>query len=99
MYVVQVVFCSRARKCLRGIALYNSYYYHSVLGSWILTSRQPHRVTSGQITHSKFLYTSSKHKSVNPQDMALKMSIVIIVIDHLDIVFLVSILCCFVCLF
>ena len=35
------------------------------VSSWILTPRQPHRVTSGRITHSTFLYTSSKHKSLN----------------------------------
>ena len=42
---------------------------HSVLkrlaGSWILASRHPHMGTSGRITHSKFCYTSSKHKSLN----------------------------------
>ena len=30
------------------------------VSSWILMSHQPHRVTTGQITHSKFFYISSK---------------------------------------
>ena len=29
-----------------------------------LTSRQPHKVTSGRITYSKFFHTSSKHESL-----------------------------------
>ena len=32
-----------------------------LVSSWILTYRQPHRVSSGRITQSKFSYTSSKH--------------------------------------
>ena len=36
-----------------------------LIGSWILTSRQPHRVTSGRITRSSNLYSSSKHESLN----------------------------------
>ena len=41
-------------------ALLRHHYYHRLffffysVNSWILTSRQPHRVTSGQNTHSKF---------------------------------------------
>ena len=39
---------------------------HSQLASsWILTSCQPHKVTSGQITCSKFFHTSLEHKSLN----------------------------------
>ena len=30
--------------------------------SWILTFRQPHRVTSGCVTRSNFFHTSSKHE-------------------------------------
>ena len=41
---------SRERRGWRGVVI-----------SWILTSHQPHRVISGRITHTKFLYTSSKH--------------------------------------
>ena len=38
--------------------------------SWIITPRQPHRVTSWWITHSKWSYTSSKHKSLNHKQEA-----------------------------
>ena len=31
------------------------------VSSWILTSRQPHRVTSGWLTHSEFLCNTWKH--------------------------------------
>ena len=35
-----------------------------LLSFWILTSNQPHRVTSGRITHAIFFYTSSDHMFV-----------------------------------
>ena len=34
------------------------------VGSWILPSHQPHKVTSGQIKHLKFFHASSKPKSL-----------------------------------
>ena len=49
----------------------NPHHFSQLLGqlSWphpfqILTSCQPHRVTSEQITHPQFFYSSSKHKII-----------------------------------
>ena len=38
---------------------------NSWVSSWILTSHQSHRASSGRIPHSKFFYTGWKHKSLN----------------------------------
>ena len=34
--------------------------FEKFVGYWVSSSRHPRRVTSGRITHSKFVYTSSK---------------------------------------
>ena len=36
-----------------------------LVSSWILTSPQPHRITSGRITQSTFFHTRPKHDSLN----------------------------------
>ena len=39
-----------------------SFQTSRLVSSWILTSHQPHRVTSGQITHSNFFHTKSLNR-------------------------------------
>ena len=50
------------RGCLHSASGRAGQGWQSV-SSWILTSRQPHRVTSGRMTHSRLFHTFSKHKS------------------------------------